>query len=331
MANKKLSKKIFIKGILLFLIPILFFISWKIIVFKNGITDQFDLDKININGLINILFKRIGEDWQIETYKNFINFIFNEKFMRLNIFLWWVLLSIVLIITSIVFLKKYGNKIIIVSISMSVGFLLNLFALLCLYFYTFSPYEATNLASAWRYISPYILGLVFFLSFILIEDIILNLKNINFKIIIMLFLVSILYLSIHFANTVDYKPKKIEDDYKIKYKKDFDYVKNLPKDSKTLIISNGVDWYNSIKFNYNFLEKNLYFVSNSYGKKIYLDESLNLFTNDIDKNELFKYMKTFDYIYFYNADDNFINNYGDLFKFIPENRSGVHLVNNILK
>ena len=331
LVNKKLSIKILIKGIILFLIPILFFISWKIIVFKNGITDQFDLDRININGLINILFKRIGEDWQIETYNNFINFIFNNKFMGLTTFLWWVLLSVALIITSVVFFKKYGNKIIIVSISMSIGFLLNLFALLCLYFYTFSAYEATNLASVWRYTSPYILGLVFLLSYIWIDGIVLNLKNINFKIAIMTFLVSILYLSIHFANTVDYKPKKIEGDYKIKYKKDFDYMKNLPKDSKILIISNGDDWYNSIRFNYNFLEKKLYFVSNSYGKKIYDDEALNRWTIDIDKNELLQYIKTFDYIYFYNADDNFINNYGDLFKYIPENRSGVHLVNDILK
>ena len=147
----------------------------------------------------------------------------------------------------------------------------------------------------------------------------------------MLFLVSILYLSIHFANTVDYKPKKIEDDYKIKYKKDFDYVRDLPKDSKTLIISNGVDWYNSIKFNYYYLEKKLYFVSNSYGKKIYEDAGLNQWTIDIDKIELLKYINTFDYIYFYNADDNFIDNYGELFKFIPENREGVYLVSEILK
>ena len=197
--SNQLSKKVWIKGVILFLIPIIFFISWKITVFSNQITDQFDLNRtLSITGLIDILFKGGGEEWQRTVIKNYIDWVLHTRMIGLTIYMWWILLAIAFAVTSFIVKKRYKNKIVIVSIGTMIGFILYLFALLCLYFYTFSEYEAVRLASIWRYSSTYIIGLTFFLGFVLIEHILYELK--------MNILSVGIYTTIYFANGINYMP-----------------------------------------------------------------------------------------------------------------------------
>ena len=325
--NNKLSKEIWIKGVILFLIPILFLVSWKLIVFLNKITDQFDLTKkVSIIGLIDILFKGQGFKWQRLVITKYIDYIFHIG-VYFPISIWYILFAFAFILISIIVIKKYKNKIVIVSIGAMFGFILYIFALLCLYLYTFSEFEATNLASLWRYLSTYIAGLVFFLVFVFIEHLLYYLKINKISIVILILSLVGMYTTIHFANSINYCPKTIEESDDYIYKKDFSYVESLPVNAKCLIVSQGDKGLLGAKFHFKYFDKT--FVSRSFGKPIY--DTYDIWTLNYTKDEMKEYVKGFDYIYFENTDDNFKNCYNDVFVFIPENQSGIYPVNNILK
>lgn len=137
--------------------------SWSIYLKMSGTSSDWNTSAITPAALISFL-KREGEEYQYETYHNFLNYFCDAP---LRYLIYFILLSLLFIF--LLAKKKYRLRIAIFSCGISIGFLVYSAALLILYLFTFSSYEAVRLASCDRYISTYYYGMFGFLFYTIID------------------------------------------------------------------------------------------------------------------------------------------------------------------
>lgn len=195
--------------------------------------------------------------------------------------------------------------------------------ILITYLVGFDEYESTTLASVDRYLGSYFLGLFIVTIFMLIRYII-NLRNnrlsSTIKISFILFiLLSIMPINNLVDNTLLQQTSttarhQIREPYEdmLKYKNLLD-----PKKDRVYIISQnttGLDYYVLI-YNFTPVRTQPWARTWSLGKPYSADDQ---WTANISVGEWAKRLKGYSYVYLFNVDDRFINDYGQLFENIND-------------
>lgn len=146
-----------------FLSALAAYFSWSIYLKFMDVSSGWDLSVINLNSIMTFL-KREGEEYQYDTYHNFVNY-FCETPLRYIVF--FILLSLLFIF---LFSKsEYRRQLILVLSGIAIGFFLYAFVYLILYTFIFSPYEAIRLASVDRYFSTYYYAMFGFLFYLILD------------------------------------------------------------------------------------------------------------------------------------------------------------------
>ncbi len=154
--DKKLNKKMLIKGILvLIVVPILFYISWKSVVSLYNIDGQFKIGDLSVKEFFNIIQGNTELTWKYEAFRNYCSNLIHRP-LKLHPFSMsyfeYVLLMIVVIIIVFWF-KKDGLYLAGVYLIGSIGYAI---AMLLLYTLSFTIDEAPYLASFDRYMVSYL-------------------------------------------------------------------------------------------------------------------------------------------------------------------------------
>lgn len=207
--DKKLDRKMFIKGaIFLIVIPILFYLSWKYIVSKYEITQQFNIGELSIKDFINIITGNTDITWKYEAFRNYILNLLRRplKLHPFNMYYFrYVLLMIVLIIIVFWF-KKESYFIAGTYLIGSIGYAT---AMMLLYTLFFTVDEAPILASFDRYMVSYLYfgtTLTLLFSFDRLSDNIL--KDLLVLAILFLFIEPATYNHLEITTSINETPNK---------------------------------------------------------------------------------------------------------------------------
>lgn len=137
--------------------------SWSIYLKFMDVPGGRDLSAINPTSILMFL-RRQGEEYQYETYHNFVNYFCSSPLRYIAFF---VLLSLLLIF---LFSKPaYRRRLALILGGLTFVFFVYSFIYLLLYIFTFSPYEATRLASIDRYFSTYYYAMFSFLFYTILD------------------------------------------------------------------------------------------------------------------------------------------------------------------
>ena len=154
--DKKLDKKMLIKGIvILIIVPILFYVSWKYIVSLYNIDGQFKIGELSIKEFFNIIKGNTELTWKYEAFRNYCSNLIHRP-LKLHPFSMsyfeYVLLMLVFIVLIFRF-KKDGFYLAGTYLIGSIGYGV---AMLLLYTLAFTVDEAPYLASFDRYMVSYL-------------------------------------------------------------------------------------------------------------------------------------------------------------------------------
>lgn len=155
--KEKNIKKIYSMLLFSVAIPLLFYLSWKVLIGYLGVSEyaQFKISSIKINNLFNIAKGTGGLDWQKEAFDNFVYAINNRILIthpfRMNY------ISYVLFISFFILMsfdnKKEGVAVTAVYLFGSIAYA---FAMILLYVFAFGDFEGPQLASFNRYLITYL-------------------------------------------------------------------------------------------------------------------------------------------------------------------------------
>jgi len=301
---------------------ILTYLSWVLYIKRNNITENFS---INMFGNFLNLFQPGSPNYHILTTINFINNFFKINqygIINLSFFLWSILMILILYcVFRLSAVRKQKNF--IFQLLIFIGLYLYSGMILITYLVGFDEYESTTLASVDRYLGSYFLGLFIVTIFMLIRYII-NLRNnrlsSTIKISFILFiLLSIMPINNLVDNTLLQQTSttarhQIREPYEdmLKYKNLLD-----PKKDRVYIISQnttGLDYYVLI-YNFTPVRTQPWARTWSLGKPYSADDQ---WTANISVGEWAKRLKGYSYVYLFNVDDRFINDYGQLFENIND-------------
>lgn len=160
--SKENLKKLCKIAILLIIIPILTMKSWNCYIEKLKIEKQFDLKDIKIMELKNINNGTKGEKYQQQSIKNYFRAIKTENmttsYLRIT-YLECFIITLVLLYVLWSLNKKTISKqqIILIGITLTLGYIGYSFVMLILYVFSFGPIEGPSLASFERYMPTFVL------------------------------------------------------------------------------------------------------------------------------------------------------------------------------
>lgn len=269
------------------------------------------------------LFTGNALHYQFVTINNFFNAItelfLTNYILKLSLMGWIVvLIAISTILITFVCNEEEKGRYKLGVIIVFVGGVIYTFSLLILYVFTYSQYEATNLASYSRYTSTYLLGVLIFL----VVTICLKEKDYDTKfkqsctIFILLFFLLIINVTPVISNTIlaPYNIKKT-----IEKRRPYAPITKIngllnPKTDKVYIISaatNGYDYWLS-RYNITPIKTNLKLESWSLGKPYYKGD---IWTKDISAKEWAEKLKNeYTYVYIFKTNDGFNKTYGEIFE-----------------
>lgn len=187
-----------------YIIPIMFDLFWIVFSRIAQVNDQFDLDKkLSLNSLYCILFQGGGLDYQKQTIANFIRKIFFEElFVHINIVILFFAIILAYVFLILIIDKKLRVKSIIITIIMNIGFVLYVFALLCLYLFCFSEQEAVGLACLKRYILTYITAFVTVWVFTFVYSYYYSKNNMVLKNIVSVIVIISFFVILYITNSI---------------------------------------------------------------------------------------------------------------------------------
>jgi len=182
-------KRILLVILSVIIIPIIFLFSWNNYKHNLGLVGQFETSDIKINELPGIINKTEGEEWQQIASEKYMKALYTENitgsYIKITIL---SLIIIIPLITAILFVnmkdKIEKKNYVILGISLIVGLIGYLLMMYLLYVFNFGPVESPILASYDRYLSCYILIVLYSLISIFIYY-----KDINYKYLIILTIV----------------------------------------------------------------------------------------------------------------------------------------------
>ena len=182
-------KKVLLIILSVIIIPFIFLFSWNMYKNSLGLVGQFETSDIKISEITGIINKTSGEEWQQEASDNYMKAIYNENitgsYIKFTVVSLIVLIPIIASILYVNMKDKIEKKnYIILGISLIVGLIGYILMMYLLYVFNFGPIEGPTLASYDRYLSCYILIVLYSLIFAFIYY-----KGINYKYIIILIVV----------------------------------------------------------------------------------------------------------------------------------------------
>ena len=305
--SKDNIKKLCKMAILLIIIPILTLKNWNSYVEKLKIEKQFDLKDIKIMELKSINNGTKGEKYQQQSIKNYFRAIKTENMTTSYLHITYLecfIITIVLLYVLWSLNKKTISKqqIILIGITLTLGYIGYSFVMLIMYVFSFGPIEGPTLASFERYMPTFVLICLSFL-FMLLIYINTNKKKIN-KLVILL---TILVLMQSPSSIRKCYPRIIKPKMKGFEKMAKEIESNTKKGTKIYIIAEDSvgDYQFYIKYYLDDKTTNLNY--------------FNLPTKDIDNYEDYyndnikDYIHQFDYLYLAKLNDEFKEKYQFLF------------------
>ena len=178
---KKSELRIFIKKLvnkLIIFLPIIMIIfgkySWSTYLKITHTNEAWGTSSITLSGILNLFTSDIPR-YRVTTIKNFVSSFFkiNDYGYVINMsYSLWIMVFIIITIIIICLTKDQKEKVRIKTASsgLIIGMIVYTASLLILYLFTYSEYEAENLASLYRYMGTYLLGALTFLIFMAITN-----------------------------------------------------------------------------------------------------------------------------------------------------------------
>ena len=326
------DKKQLKKWLIIFIIFITCFLigkySWDMHIKLSNITGVWNISKITFKNII-LLITGKGQSYQYIVVKSFINqFLYKPlktdfgDLTNLHLLLIYVLYSVYMLH----FYKKTDNdkylrykKLVFMLVSC---YVLYMVALLVLYVFIYSEYEAMNLASYNRYSFTFLLAIYLYNTMCIIDS---TSKKDTQKRDVLILIIILLFITPHnsikkiFIKNKETKEEAIE--FRENYKGINKYINKVEDGKKVYYIScgsKGLDYHISkyemisgkIKVdndssidNYNWSLGEPRFEGDIWSTNISLKEF---------ENKLFN--NSYDYVYVFKADDVFKDKYGELFK-----------------
>lgn len=300
-------------------VVIVSYLTWKINVMLN-VKDISSDNPSTIKDVINALL-RFEDTYRVTVVNNYMKRLSDYRFVNMGsiytVTFVFILLSIIIYKNEDLKVKKHA---LFGFLSIYIGEFLYVFLMLVLYILMFSKYEALSLASFERYLSTYLMSILYFLIFITIYRSV-ELKKYSVLIILFVFILLNTNISLVKNNFVNYK--EITYSTQVMRRQYSDAASSirskvdLHKKYKFYIIvqnSSGTEkWILRYEIRDILKEMNEGFtwsLGEKYNKKDIW--TLNISCDEFEKI-LFK--ENYDYVYLFNIDDKFIDKYGKIFNY----------------
>lgn len=304
--KRKNIKKIIVVFISVIIIPISIWKCWDIYVNNAGVARQFELSSIHLSELYGIATSTGGEVWQQTAFQNFIkgltNISLTTSFIKLNYYQ-LVALGLLLVCLIYFYAKKYfyNKQIYSIMATLIIGAAGYAFTMLLLYVFSFGSYEGPALASFNRYMPTYVM-IIFALALMLF--IFYTNKKKDYKLVYILVVILLIIQSPDVLQRITFPNQKLSANI---YELNANCIKKEAEDdSKVFIIaqnsSGNYQYY--IKYYLDSMTTNLQY----YSLDVNTESSEEYFYNNV-----YQYMKDYDYLYLANIDDSFKEEYSFLF------------------
>ncbi|MGN0378734.1 MAG: hypothetical protein ACI4EU_04010 [Butyrivibrio sp.] len=305
-----------------FIIGAIYNAAWKIRLNALGYEAHFDTKRITFKGIIDV-FSGNGEAYQQTTLSNFKQtfFGFNITTIRIGSFFSYILIFIVLVLAIYLIKAENKKRFIALGTSTIVVYLIYSFYMLLLYLFTFSSGEAERLASFDRYEYTMILGIIEALVCFLLYCLIHSEKK---AVLFACLLVCIMFIVPNDIVLHLYDKQEIEREHNLR--KQYETIGNsvreqLDDKDKVYIISQNSDGYNFFVLRYTLSpihtqirdnDEKWEDVSWNIGQPNNKGAHRRIITSDEWINYLIS--EEFDYVLLFNVDNQFIEEFGDLFE-----------------
>lgn len=319
-AKKKIDKKVLLTTLyLVILLGVVFsgYGLWKFYCNKNGVHVDFQHDANNIETLnikdylksVTYVKAPLGKLKDITTtfyaaLNDNNSGVIGKGLVRSAVGLLVVFLIIMLLEYNKAKPTEEKERIISIMTSYSIGFVIYVLFMLCIYLFALPEHEGRNLASYSRYMSTFfIAGFIFILAYLTEK------KNKTGVIVLLL----VAFLSTNIVNYLNPVPnKQVIIPNEIIKTGEF-LQENIKENERVYVIYQNTDGYdfNLLRFQIAPIRTNLLWewsLGKSYSETDY-------FTYDIDKEAWEKKLikEGYDYVYFAKVDDQFMKEYGSLF------------------
>lgn len=158
--------------------PFIAHYSWEIYLAITNTTETWDkITRLSLSSMLAFL-NHMGEDYQYQTLNSFIEALFKTPLTSASYnlsFVWWMLIFIVFaVLITRLYNKVYPKKRMIIFLAgLFLGGVVYMLSVAILYIFIFTEREALLLASYVRYMNPYPLACLLFLTYIFIDGLIL--------------------------------------------------------------------------------------------------------------------------------------------------------------
>lgn len=291
------NKKNIVKDIIQFvLIPLLFFISWKIR--TNNIIGQFSLSAVNWEETINTILFNKGNELQSTIKNTFLSALFDNTIINSPINLSFisccVICFVIVVLLSIYIYKNDIRKLVLFNVVYIFGVFGYIFTMLFLYLTCFSVAEATSLASFERYFAIYThFSIVLIMLLIVKMSVVQDKKTITVEIISFIVLSSL--IGNNYKILFSYNKQNVIKSVGIEWDELVNQLESVEyKNSKSVLILQRME---DLRIVLNLNYKYLYSYASSYD--MYINDSDHVFEN---KEELINlYKDNYDYVYIYTS------------------------------
>lgn len=299
------KKKNYIPIIAMVLVPIVTYMIWNYYIDSVGALEgaQFKLSQIKLSDFFNIARGMAGEEWQIISFKNFLNALTGAYIFIKPIKLSYVVSVLIVFVLMIIegIINKNKNMYIVSSVFLF-GSIAYALMMLLLYVFSFGKIEGPMLAAYNRYMISYVFfGISLLLMMAIYDSFNLDksyiIKSISILIIVLLFA--------DLSNLKDLRIRKYEDNmHNNEY---YQELYNVLNGKKTLIVEQYSD--NPDLYLYPMLNYDGIFENGTKFARIREQSGESGFDLRLNLNEWKALLNEYDYLFIETGDDYFINNY----------------------
>lgn len=305
---------IFIKNILLFIIPVAFRISWNIYVKVNHISGQFTLSKFDMNIFKSVVMRTDINTWQYKGTIGFFNALFTKPLIIIRGYAvsYADLFAIYVIVYFFLFLlQKRAKKdfcvfpLFVTYIISAVGHVMMMWIS---YMFLYCESDFTELACWERYMNVIWIfnGIVLVFLFLEIFFEVINKKLfVGFMGAVAAISVGVIFLS----DTEEFLRPALQNNSSLKeYYEEADFIcENTNEESSIFIVTQSHTGYFEYVFQYLTMPRSYNNTYYSLGKPYSEEDN---WTRDISIEDFLSIIDEYDYIYFWKVDEQFIEEYG---------------------
>ncbi len=167
----------------IFIIPLLTKQSWKLYLKYNNLNEAWNTTNITLSGIFE-LFTENAPQYRIVTIQTFIDAFFNiNEFgdigFKCSYFLFPIIFTVIMIVIGSMGQNK--KRIICLNLNLCISYFIYTLSLLILYLFTYTEYEAQNIASFARYMNTITVGYMIIVIICLMNPHIIHRDTMNSK------------------------------------------------------------------------------------------------------------------------------------------------------